>query len=521
MRSNRALLWASITQVSGLLLAGYWFKDALNTDAVAYLRLAEYYAGGQFGLAVSGYWGPLLSWLLALALKAGLPALAAARLVMGCSAVLFFVAGVILLQTAGLSGRWVRTGAWVLALVSIPWSVANITPDLLLAALLALATAFLMAARLDHKLLFTTAAGLLWGLAFLTKAVALPLGLLFIVGWQVWRWRHERLAGRRALAGALIFLAALSLPAAPWITILTRHYGSFTISTSARIAHTIAGPADLERYHSFARHFHRPEAGRVTAWEDPSRMEYQPWSPLEKAGYALHQARLSSWNFVLAQIMLMTVFLDWPVVLGALLLAWRKPAWRVFLPALPVIPALLFVAGLTLMYLPGYLILPEQRFFYPAAPFLFIAGVWLVETLRTRWPLPEAWSGAALAGSFVLPALALLLFFLPARRDAGTMARELAEALRPLEVSGPLAGSASQPGGRVGLYTAFFLGQPWLGDERSPTPESILASGARWFLVNNGTALAQTLSRTPDFEDITPSGLANRHPVRVFRIIRH
>ena len=36
----------------------------LNTDAIAYMRIAEYWAAGNFELAVTGYWGPLLSLLM-------------------------------------------------------------------------------------------------------------------------------------------------------------------------------------------------------------------------------------------------------------------------------------------------------------------------------------------------------------------------------------------------------------------------------------------------------------------------
>ena len=36
----------------------------LNTDAIAYMRIAEYWVSGNFELAVTGYWGPLLSLLM-------------------------------------------------------------------------------------------------------------------------------------------------------------------------------------------------------------------------------------------------------------------------------------------------------------------------------------------------------------------------------------------------------------------------------------------------------------------------
>ncbi|MCB1126597.1 MAG: hypothetical protein KDM81_08895, partial [Verrucomicrobiae bacterium] len=67
-------------------------RGRLNTDAVAYLRLAHDYAEGPLHLAVSGYWGPMLSWLIAPLLAFGVEPLLAGRVVMAVTA-LGFTAG--------------------------------------------------------------------------------------------------------------------------------------------------------------------------------------------------------------------------------------------------------------------------------------------------------------------------------------------------------------------------------------------------------------------------------------------
>ncbi len=36
-----------------------------NTDAVSYLQVARHYRAGNFGQAVNGYWGAMISWLIA------------------------------------------------------------------------------------------------------------------------------------------------------------------------------------------------------------------------------------------------------------------------------------------------------------------------------------------------------------------------------------------------------------------------------------------------------------------------
>ena len=62
----------------------------LNTDAIAYMRVAEYWSNGNFGLAVNGYWGPLLSWLMVPFLWLGVEPLLAGKLSMLISGELFF-----------------------------------------------------------------------------------------------------------------------------------------------------------------------------------------------------------------------------------------------------------------------------------------------------------------------------------------------------------------------------------------------------------------------------------------------
>ncbi|HIL73034.1 MAG TPA: hypothetical protein EYG44_02285, partial [Verrucomicrobia bacterium] len=62
----------------------------LNTDAIAYMRVAEYWSSGDLGLAVNGYWGPMLSWLMVPFLWLGVEPLLAGKLAMLISGAVFF-----------------------------------------------------------------------------------------------------------------------------------------------------------------------------------------------------------------------------------------------------------------------------------------------------------------------------------------------------------------------------------------------------------------------------------------------
>src|SRR3954454_13405613 len=50
-------------------------------DEIAYVAAAERYARGEFSTAPNSLWGPLISWLMAVALSFGATSIVAARMV--------------------------------------------------------------------------------------------------------------------------------------------------------------------------------------------------------------------------------------------------------------------------------------------------------------------------------------------------------------------------------------------------------------------------------------------------------
>lgn len=106
-----ALLGAFAFLALDLLVAGAQNLHQVNTQGEACILLAKHYADGDFILAISSYWSPLLSWLLALGLKAGGSGLAAARLLwrLCCLGGLFclrIMAGRVLVRFGRLIALW-------------------------------------------------------------------------------------------------------------------------------------------------------------------------------------------------------------------------------------------------------------------------------------------------------------------------------------------------------------------------------------------------------------------------------
>lgn len=549
-----------------LSIAAWRNLHQLNPDAVAYVRIAGYYAGGQWDLAVTGYWGPLLSWLMVPLLfvfqtQDGETGLLMARIAMALSGMVFLRGTLAVFRSFRLSPSTTCWGLVVAASYSVFWSVRNITPDLLLAGLVALAVSttgelfFAPARRLavtastdaqlegaatvnrlpGRTVRLAISAGMWWGLAYLAKAVALPLAVLVTTLFAIIGWRSDRLPPQTVGRWLLLLWLALLLVAAPWMTVLSWRYGKPTFSTTGAIAHALAGPEAGSSHHPAMVTLHTPEAGRLTQWEEPSRMTYPYWSPFESERTLLHQVSvmqrnlgvmagwLLNWEWVaclfdgatavsgnplkgfdLAGLSLIALVVALGSSVGCLRLGGsrRRKTFDRCLAALPVF----CLGGL---YLPFWLQAEDSRYLYPALPLLWItlAGVWLAIRRRGKDSQPgRRWGFRFGVALFVLPALVLLGVALKGiPNPAARAARAAVHALEHEPVKGPVAGSALLPGGRTGLYTAFLLGERWLGDDAQAGPAEFAAAGARVVVLRRDSRPVEFFARDPRWRPAAPA----------------
>ena len=506
----------------------------LNTDAIAYMRVGDYWASGNLEFAINGYWGPLLSLLMVPFLWLGIEPLIAGKLVMLISSLVFFHGSQFLTRSAGFRLLDELIIAVVLALLLPVWMTRQLTPDLLVSGLAIYAISFGISPKWLNCRRHAIGSGLFWGLAYLAKAVALPFGiltsLLLALCWRFTALKYRVLAWKQFAFSFGIFVA-VSLPL---IITLSIKYGSATFSTSGRIAHAIVGPDnDNPAPHPFGNTVYIPESGRVTAWEDPSKMEYQYWSPFENNEKLTHQFTLISKNTktvfkILSVFDGVGLFLKWfgigMLVFGLSFFTrspwsknWFNERWRWL-----VVP----VVCLSIIYLPVYVLSTDQRYFYLIVPLFLIISLGLCSYYKTRFEIK-----IAIAVLFVMPV------FLERRSEdiAGPLAMELASRMKKAGMESPIVGSTffSDEGHRLGLYVAWHLGQPWYGDFWKPVLSnelSVLAknkaksnayrkSGAKYTIANNKSKWAKHLESDPEFKNVTDK-LGDQNWFQVFEIVK-
>ncbi|MCX8109079.1 MAG: hypothetical protein N3G20_09775, partial [Verrucomicrobiae bacterium] len=214
-----------VTHIVLLVWALQANKNNLNADGIAYLRLASYYADFRAPLMISGYWGPMLSWLTAVWLKFGVPIMIAGRLSMLTSAIVYAWGARALLRALSLPA-WVQHAGFALtALCSVLWSIEFISPDLLVGGLICFAAASMLNPDWTIANKNRAISGVLWGMAYLAKAVALPIAFLLVPTIAVlWHWKPKQ-NSKQVFQGVCLTLGTCVLVALPWIIVLSIHYG--------------------------------------------------------------------------------------------------------------------------------------------------------------------------------------------------------------------------------------------------------------------------------------------------------
>ncbi|MBZ5700335.1 MAG: hypothetical protein LAN84_00650 [Acidobacteriia bacterium] len=250
----RLLSWCAAVFVAAFLTWSARFS--MNPDGISYLDIADSYLHGRWSAALNAYWSPLYSWVLALDLGILKPSA-----FWEFPAIQLINFAVFLIALAAFDRFWRAQGERYIHAASAPsdtpsetfprwawlalgyalfiWTIANatvvsqITPDLLVAALVYMIAAILVRIRAGNAnigLFFFF--GFVLGLGYLGKTVMFLLGFVFL-GVSFLALRDRRKAVTRLLAALLAFL----LVTTPFIFLISRSKGRFTFGESGRLGY--------------------------------------------------------------------------------------------------------------------------------------------------------------------------------------------------------------------------------------------------------------------------------------------
>lgn len=301
----RAVSWLTVI-VLGFLQASAG-RHEIQPDGVSYLDIADKYLAADWRWAISGYWSPLYSWLLALALVVVGPTPAweyplvhfVNFLVYVCAfaSFEFFLRQMVRSQSEHnrASGGTAVVGlpmwAWqILGCVLFLWcglfliTLSSVTPDMCVAALVFLASGLLSRIRLTSDRWGQFALlGAVLGLAYLTKAIMFPLAALFLVA-GVFSVGNIRKALPRVLVAASVF----AIVCAPFLWALHEVKGRWTFGDSGHLAYAwLVDETDSAFLHWRGRPSGTGTPAHPTTqifdspaayeFKEPLRVTYAPW----------------------------------------------------------------------------------------------------------------------------------------------------------------------------------------------------------------------------------------------------
>lgn len=269
----------------------------LTGDATLYLSIAEKYVSGDFGNAINGYWGPLLSWLLIPFLFLGSTHLFA------INAINWILGFLTIIGVWRLSYRFeiddsIRSFI-LIALLPVILFISLIQPmDFLLLCILIYYLNIIFRKDYPDRLLNALLCGAIGALAYFAKPYGLPFFIshfLLINTCHFFRnssREHKRKVIRNALAGFVLF----SLLSGIWIALISNKYGHITFSNMGRGVFASLGPGSahetLEKGDPIILDgfFEPPNETAFVIYEDPTYARKNTWSPLESRSSLKHFA---------------------------------------------------------------------------------------------------------------------------------------------------------------------------------------------------------------------------------------
>ena len=495
----------AIAYVAGALALVPLYSRQIDADGISYISIAAKYLAGDYLGAVNGYWGPMLSWLLAPLMASGLNPLLAVK-ILGAGAGLLALYGVYRLSLIyEMHGKLRTTLLYAMLPVLYSFFLVVISPDLLVAALLLLYYSLLseddyLAGKKPYF------CGALAAAAYFSKSYAMPFFLAHFTLVHAYRFFsvEDRSSRKRLVSAFLKGVLVFAFLCAPWVGFLSGKYGRLTVNTTGTYNHAVMGPGYPWHPINFKGFYAPPNVTALSVWEDPSYIPVESWNPLGSWQLFRHQLSLLLRNsFAVSDACQSVTYFSFAVILLFLLFCCGGAS----APPLPKEKWFLPLATLVL-YAAGYMpIVVRARYLYFCYLLLYVMGaaaLWQVVKGGFLTPRGRRIAVAAFLLSLWVAPLANLIGNFGQGRDILPLARRLAASV-------PVRGEniASNTYWMETLYLSYYTGARYYGQaRRGATPVELRGEleqqGIKYFLVWDDSTLS-----LPCWKELPPFGIAN------------
>jgi hypothetical protein len=395
LKNKYFFLAAALLFVTCCIAVFLKFRQYYSPDAISYIAITEKIMQGRFYASVNGYWSPLLSWLLVpvqFLVKDGITGLQLLQIIFSvfilynCYRILQLYCKNILLIRATLSGLCILLP--VLALT-------NLTADLLSTGLL-LQYVYLLATEKNNDSWFKIA--IMGFLLFLAKTYCL---YFFIAHQILYRFYQSRTAAKPLFGQQIKQWTLFIMLCSCWTAVLSKKYGSFTISTASRYNSALL-TTDNKIIHPCDSLKMLPPAATesYTAWEEMYLHTKTIIDQKKKSPYYFSKTEKNSFQVIK---FLNKVPRYGLLIFAGLLMAALLTRRSLLKPFIPLLMLLVYPAG----YL--FLFIEERYLFFPTLLLSLLNTI--LPGLYLRNKIFQLFMVLLLLYSLIRPAIDSYLFF--------------------------------------------------------------------------------------------------------------
>jgi hypothetical protein len=374
-----------------IVYANYYYDRLFPSDAVSYISIAEKYAAGNFGTAVNAYWSPMISWLMALQIKLGVPAIQAFHIIKIISGLLLiFFAEKIIHQY-----NWPNWAQVACSIIVSAWAayftLHFLSPDALMTAGLLLYLHLVLSGKWLQQPLIT---GLLGAALYFTKAFGFYFFAAHLLLYIFWKLLSDKKQFLYIIQNWLIAFSVFIAASGVWMIALHHRYGKWMISSAGSYNHGLMQYGDGSVQPVLRSGLlPLPDSSAYHPWEEITLVHtYTDWWPWQSQDYFLLQLKVIRNNgWYMLQHMYGANRLAWPALLAGLLViiffAYKKIVKQ---SNVSVLRKIAHTSVFVLLYCFGYAVagVDERYLFIVNIGLLFI----LFETLglfSKKYKLPD------------------------------------------------------------------------------------------------------------------------------------
>jgi hypothetical protein len=492
---------------AGTLLVGY-YRYQINPDGISYISIAQKYLNGDYHNAINGWWGPMYSWLLVPFLCIIPDGLLAAK-ILGLAVGIFIILALWRLSYRFEMAESIRITILFAAIpVVLSFAFSDITPDLILTAILLFYFAAIFSDTYPKNLSSAILCGIMGGLAYLTKSFAFPFFIFhFFVMNIIHYFRNaEKNTKRKILLNLLVGYATFSVISGVWVGLISHKYNRLTFGTAGQAAQRAEAAPGARGSAVLWMGFSPPANDTATSvWEDPSNLEMPPYNPFESWANFKHQLNYTANNIRKVADIFFNFSYFSVIVLIAYVVFWLQRPWKAKTPPeliYPVITIAMIAGAYSLVFI-------QARYLWAASLLLaLMAGFAIERTFRSGF-FPKIIKSVVLAVFFLTLAIPAVIN-LKHSAGAGKAVRDFAKAIKPaIPANSKIASNSNWA---ATLFVSYHLGCKYYGaaaenETSEEIKKQLLEFGINYYFVWGGPASAPGF--LSGFKDVTAGKLPN------------